>query len=337
MGTWFGGFLGALPTNKDPHYLAIKKKLADNPNRKLKINLLYYDAARNEKNMRNTAGNFGDEINKFLIQKLTNQEKFQISYNQHWNKHARIDFNLTMIGSYINGALQNTVVCGTGSIDTKLFFNHPSLKRGHNKNLYVIGLRGPKTQKLVQENRFFKKNFESTWAGASNFQFLGDPALALKVLYQPQQLPENQDKICILPHYVHHKYFDKVKKWKKLLPEKYNEWPDSQILDKFKILDATWFWEDVVNQIFSCRAVISSSLHGLIISDTYDVPNIWLKQWKLRSHSRDDEDFKFYDYFDSQGRPHVGLTNLKDFDENDLYTGGNKVNVQNIIDNYPFS
>ena len=51
-------------------------------------------------------------------------------------------------------------------------------------------------------------------------------------------------------------------------------------------------WEHVVIYIISCKYILSSSLHGLIISDAYNIPNIWLDEYKLN-----EGDFKFKDYF----------------------------------------
>lgn len=54
----------------------------------------------------------------------------------------------------------------------------------------------------------------------------------------------------------------------------------------------------VVNDIASCEVVFSSSLHGLIVADSYRVPNLW-----LRGPSLDQVDLKFFDYALSSGRP----------------------------------
>ena len=43
------------------------------------------------------------------------------------------------------------------------------------------------------------------------------------------------------------------------------------------------------------KAIVSSSLHGLICSDAYNIPNLWLDEYKLI-----EGDFKFKDYFVSQ-------------------------------------
>lgn len=51
----------------------------------------------------------------------------------------------------------------------------------------------------------------------------------------------------------------------------------------------------VVREIASCSAIVSSSLHGLVIADAYHIPNKWLKLSDFPS-------FKYDDYFASIGR-----------------------------------
>ena len=49
----------------------------------------------------------------------------------------------------------------------------------------------------------------------------------------------------------------------------------------------------LLDEICSCEQIASSSLHGLIISDSYKIPSVWIKFTdKLKGGS-----FKFNDYF----------------------------------------
>ena len=77
----------------------------------------------------------------------------------------------------------------------------------------------------------------------------------------------------------------------------------------------------------SCKAVTFKSS----IADTYDKPNIMLKEYEL-----DEGDLKFKDYFHSQKRPFNSITNLDNYDEEKLYTEGNKVNLEKLKDAFPF-
>ena len=48
--------------------------------------------------------------------------------------------------------------------------------------------------------------------------------------------------------------------------------------------------ENIIKQMLRCKKIISTSLHGLILSDVYGVPNQWEKS------KREVSEFKFYDY-----------------------------------------
>ncbi|HWQ89326.1 MAG TPA: polysaccharide pyruvyl transferase family protein, partial [Desulfitobacteriaceae bacterium] len=53
----------------------------------------------------------------------------------------------------------------------------------------------------------------------------------------------------------------------------------------------------VIEQMSACEAIISSSLHGLIVADCYGIPNKWIKVTdKLKG-----DGFKFLDYYSAYG------------------------------------
>jgi pyruvyltransferase len=58
-------------------------------------------------------------------------------------------------------------------------------------------------------------------------------------------------------------------------------------------------WRDVVRQIKSCRRIIATSLHGIVVAEAYGIPVMWHPSYtgKLRSTN-----LKFQDYFMGTGR-----------------------------------
>ena len=78
--------------------------------------------------------------------------------------------------------------------------------------------------------------------------------------------------------------------------------------DEILIIDLAHYkkWTDVIDQVNSCERILSSSLHGLIVSDAYQVPNCWIEL----SGNISGGYFKFHDYASSVGRDFVNPIRL---------------------------
>jgi pyruvyltransferase len=239
-------------------------------------------------------GNFGDELSKFITISLLNN-KYIISYN-------KLDkpINLICIGSYIHMAKDNYYIYGSGIRTPN------NIENGHKyKNLKVYACRGPLTKKFLENKGIKVPNI------------FGDPALLLPKFYTPQINSNFKNKIGIVPHKSNYdKYINNINIDK----------------EKFYIINPTDKWENVINQICSSKCIISSSLHGLICSDAYNIPNLWLDEFKLC-----EGDFKFRDYFESQNRNYIKITNINEFNENLLYKNGNKIDLNKLINAFPFT
>jgi pyruvyltransferase len=167
----------------------------------------------------------------------------------------------------------------------------------------VHAVRGPLTKQVLESR------------GIVCPPIFGDPALLLPRFYTPNILKELGDKIGIIPHYTQITYYR-----------------DNLIgRNQFHIIDPTMHWKTVIDNICSCKYIVSSSLHGLICSDAYGKPNIWLNNIKL-----DEGDFKFRDYFLSQERPYYYTQKVTLEDESKLYSGGNKIDLDKLHDAFPF-
>ncbi len=132
----------------------------------------------------------------------------------------------------------------------------------------LIAVRGPLTHLRAIE------------CGANCQQVFGDPALLLPRFYRP---PTTERRgMGIVPHYSD-------------MPRLLAQWQPSSEIHLIDIQDRI---ELVIDRITSCEFVISSSLHGLIVSHSYGIPAVWIKFRNLPSG----DDIKFRDYFLSIGQ-----------------------------------
>jgi pyruvyltransferase len=115
-------------------------------------------------------------------------------------------------------------------------------------------------------------------------EIYGDPALLYPRFYRPEK--EIKCRLGIIPHYV-----DKSSKALKNLAGS----PEVKIIDIERPIN------DVVDQVCSCKYIASSSLHGIIVADAYQIPSAWIKF----SENIVGNGFKFRDYFASVGRSDV--------------------------------
>jgi len=253
---------------------------------KEKINLIYFEEKIEH-------GNFGDEISKFVVEKLINKKKYDLVFNQ-----KNINKNIIAVGSFLHSAKNNYYIYGTG-----LRTNPPIEGPQSYTHLNISACRGPKTYDFLKNTK--KQKCPDVF---------GDPALLLKELYTPKKIEHLTNKIGIVPHKSNYKHYKNLN-----LPSNYH------------IINPRDLWSNVVNQIYSCKTIISSSLHGLIISDTYSKPNIMLYEIKLNEGT-----FKFTDYYESQKRPFIYINNINEYDEKLLYCQGNKIDLKTLKNAFPF-
>ena len=169
-----------------------------------------------------------------------------------------IDSEMIGVGSILGWFPQRKEVYhvwGTGTM----------LPRGiPNAEHYDISLlRGPLTQSLFQKEQKIP---------------YGDPGLLASLIW-----PKSKEKKYDWGIILHHHYEDKS--WVEQLLK---NTPNS-ILISAKHDDLT----ELMEMISSCKYIASTSLYGLIIADSYCIPNFWL--WDSRIHSGNQ--WKFFDYF----------------------------------------
>lgn len=174
----------------------------------------------------------------------------------------------------------------------------------------VRAVRGPLSRKRLLE------------AGIPCPEVYGDPALLLPEYYTPRV--EKRFGLGIIPHYKdrQHPLLDSFRN-------------DEQV--RFIDVRNYGHWLDFIDDICRCEAVVSTSLHGLIVSEAYGVPNLWIK---LKSDVAAD-DVKYHDFFLSVGADRRAFTVTERTTKDDLlaalaaYRRG-RIDLGPLIDACPF-
>ena len=224
--------------------------------------------------------NFGDELSPSIFYFLL--QKYKVNIRFVINKKHRM--NVCFIGSLISWSnnlnYNNLCIFGSGIRNE----NDQLLK---NKNMKIFSVRGPLSKLHLEKYGYHVPNI------------FGDPALLLPQFYKPKIIEKYKNKIGVVGHLTNfHKY--------------------SNLPENFVLINPTWLWTKVVDYICSCKIILSSSLHGLIISDAYKIPNIWLNEYALNEGT-----FKFKDYFQSQNRELINIHSIFDYNKIEPYTNGN--------------
>lgn len=106
----------------------------------------------------------------------------------------------------------------------------------------------------------------------------GDPGLLADIWWAGRPKPQKRFRFGLIPHFV-----DSTDRRVKMLA---NALPNSQVIDVFDPV------EEVLKKIQSCEFILSSSMHGLIVADSFSIPNrrLILSEGII-------SDFKFIDYY----------------------------------------
>lgn len=227
--------------------------------------------------------NWGDDINVYLIEKIS-KKKVVVRNQSLFHQYSK-KVNYICIGSIL-GLYENekSIIWGAGLID-------------NNKHLLckpqeIRSVRGKYTRdKLLK-------------AGYKCPPVYGDPALLISKFYTPSRKGKPNFRIGFVLHYVD---------ISNTVVNAYVEKNSDCIIISLTNYEK---WTDVVDKICSCEFIISSSLHGLIVSDTYGIPNVWVRL----SDKILGGNFKYLDYFSSVGRNDTEPFVFTTFDDiNNLY------------------
>lgn len=207
--------------------------------------------------------NWGDYVSVILCGLINPEIKF-IPRCYTWNVHKKED--VLCVGSIITWmTTSRSVIWGSGIVYPEKEISAIPKK--------VLAVRGPLTRKYLLDR------------GIDCPEIYGDPALLFPRYYKPKV--KKNYKLGIIPHFR-----DK----ENLQLERFRIDEEILIIDVQNVRP----WTNFIDDICSCMYIASSSLHGIIVSDAYNVPNMWVE---FADGER--KMFAFNDYFNSVGKKSV--------------------------------
>ena len=202
--------------------------------------------------------NLGDELNYYLVKELTG--KRIVNYR---NIYLSRGVNYCCIGSIIDSLVNaDSIIWGAGVISDDRPIKCKPLK--------IYAVRGECTRRRLLSS------------GIDCPKVFGDPALLLPLVYSSKQS-------------IHKKYIGIIPHVEDLDNSNVSRLASSCKHVKIIRLCGYVNWHNVIDEINECDFIISSSLHGIIISDAYKIPNVWVEF----SDKVVGNGFKFRDYYSS--------------------------------------
>ena len=205
---------------------------------------------------------WGDDINIGMLEEISDLKVLVMNRSRVFT-HLPVK-TYSCIGSILGECFgKNLEIWGSGFRSDK--------SRIHVLPRKVHSVRGPLTrQALIRQ-------------GIDCPEVYGDPALLVSKYYRPK--PGRKYKYGIIPHYADEK---------NPLVRAIISRPDVLVISMADYKH----WHDIPDAVCSCEMIVSSSLHGLIVADSYGIPNMWVRF----SDNIAGGNFKYLDYFASVGR-----------------------------------
>ncbi|WP_428663108.1 polysaccharide pyruvyl transferase family protein [Reyranella sp.] len=241
--------------------------------------------------------NWGDLLNGHLMHSLSGRPVVHVRDVKGWAGRPVY----RVIGSGLGSMKSYHVIWGMGFMDGVVVPSEAASM--------ICAVRGPRSRARLLE------------LGIGCPEIYGDPAVLYPMIYNPKV--EAVHDFGIVQHFRESN--------NALEPVKPPQGATSINIDICSGL------KTVVDQIKSCRAIISSSLHGLICAHSYGIPGYWLKASDLPKG----DDFKFFDYYASIGFNEVepavvGPDGIVDFRNCPAMPTEPLIRFRALIDSCPF-
>lgn len=193
-------------------------------------------------------------------------------YNLDKDKKTERTKHIYAIGSILFFENQDVTVWGTGALheleqNMNTIFHQRILRK-----IDARAVRGPLTRKCLRK------------VGIKCPEIYGDPAMIMPLIYRPEV--ERGKKILILTHLKDTNDINTLK--------------DTNIIVRNTISSE---WRDLIDLIVGAKFVITSSLHGIILAESYGVPAV------LLAPKKENDLFKYKDYYFGTERTEIPVVN----------------------------
>ena len=244
--------------------------------------------------------NLGDSLGEVIVKYLLDSKGIDMDANVSRTKH----FNC--VGSNIFSSYQDATIWGSGANPQFPTRKQMFCQKISRRKLDVRAVRGPLTRKLLLN------------MGYNCPEIYGDPAILMPLIYNP--ISQKKRKYIVIPQFQQEINLR-------------NQYPEEYIVSM-----NTNDYKFVIDQIVSSEIVYTSSLHGIILAESYGVPAVFFRRLKHISRPESNVNFKFYDYYQSTGRESFprgeSFEEAKKLDPPSLP----KLNslVQGLLDTFPY-
>lgn len=209
--------------------------------------------------------NLGDTLSPVVVNHMLDLKGIKPETRVNGKKH------LYAVGSVLTAGIQDATVWGSGILNASLLY------RLEKRKLDIRAVRGPITRAMLLDY------------GYDVPEIYGDPAILMPEVYTPSQIVK-KSKFGLITH----KDYDNSKAMERLES-------DSDILGLNICTDD---YKGFLDNLCSVETVISSSLHGIILAESYGIKAILLKPQI--------DIVKYYDYYYSTGRTEFPIANTID-------------------------
>lgn len=186
----------------------------------------------------NESNNLGDTLSPIVVDYILSLKDFSREHAISGKKH------LYAIGSVLTAGIQDATVWGSGILNASLLY------RVAHRKLDIRAVRGPFTRAMLMDY------------GYDVPEVYGDPAILMPEIYFPEKIEKSHKYGLII-----HKDYNLNKVMNK----------ESELKDVLQIDICTDDYKEFIRKLTSVEVIISSSLHGIILAESYGIRAILLQ------------------------------------------------------------